>query len=319
MEEAYARYRAATIRSRLMLEAASEMVGLEDWESRQASISLRPQGGSDWGITLFASDAPDSVAEVVEGRAQIGIVNPSAVLSMAYRGVGPFAEPQPVRVITVIHQFDQLGFAVSARTGLTTLREVASRRYPLRVSLRGQVDHSVHLVTNQVLAALDFDLDDIRAWGGVVRYDRELPNGPNRIGAAERGEIDAIFDEAMPTFGNRALKAGMRFLGLDEEALHRLESMGLQRVAITKEEYPDLDRDVWTVDFSGWPVFCRTDLDDGVVTAFCAGLEARKERIPWFGVGTLPLDQMCRDTREGPLPVPLHPAAERFWRGKGYL
>lgn len=319
MEEAYARFRAATIRSRLMLEAASEMVALEDWPGKQARISLRPQGASSWGVTLFASDSPDSVSEVVEGRAQIGIVNPSAVLSMAYRGVGPFKEPAPVRVITVIHQFDQLGFAVSARTGLTTLRDLPSRKYPLKVSLRGQADHSVHLVTRQVFAALGFSEEDITSWGGEVRYDPELPYGPNRIGAAERGEIDAIFDEAMPTFAGRALKAGMRFLGVDEDALQRLESVGLRRVAITKAEYPDLDQDIWSIDFSGWPVFARADLADDVVTAFCTGLEARKGRIPWYGAGPLPLDQMCRDTRDGPLPVPLHPAAERFWRACGYL
>ena len=219
MEEAYARYRAATIRSRFMLEAASEMVALEDWQGRQARISLRPQGGTDWGVTLFASDAPESVDEVISGRVQIGIVNPSAVLAMAYRGAAPFTSPQPVRVITVIHQFDQLGFAVSKKTGLTSLRDLAARRYPLKVSLRGQRDHSVHLVTDQVLASVGMTLDDIKSWDGEVRYDPELPNGALRMGAAERGEIDAVFDEAMPTFGNRALKAGMRFLGLDEESL----------------------------------------------------------------------------------------------------
>ena len=33
----------------------------------------------------------------------------------------------------------------------------------------------------------------------------------------------------------------------------------------------------------------------------------------------LPLAQMVRDTPEGHLEVPLHPAAERFWRECGYL
>jgi len=31
------------------------------------------------------------------------------------------------------------------------------------------------------------------------------------------------------------------------------------------------------------------------------------------------LAQMVRDTAEGHLEVPLHPAAERFWRERGYL
>ncbi len=28
---------------------------------------------------------------------------------------------------------------------------------------------------------------------------------------------------------------------------------------------------------------------------------------------------MCKDTVEGPMGIPLHPAAERFWREQGYL
>jgi len=56
-----------------------------------------------------------------------------------------------------------------------------------------------------------------------------------------------------------------------------------------------------------------------MVRRVCAGLEARRHMIPWEGAGPLPLDRMCRDTPEGPLDVPLHPAAEAFWKEQGYL
>lgn len=310
--------RAATLRSRLMLEAASELVGWDSWKPKQARINLRIQGDDSLTVCLYASDAAGAVDEVVRGDVQVGIVNPSAVLFMAYRGLAPFSEPMPVRTISVIHQFDQLGFAVMADSGLRSVRDVRDRKYPLRVSLRGQTDHSVHLVVNTVLSVLGFSLQDIKSWGGQVRYDQELPYGPNRLGAARRGEIDAIFDEAMPAYGMEALEAGMRFLGLEEAELQALEARGLRRAAITKAEYPLLHEDVWSVDFSGWPIFCRADLSEEIVTAFCGALEARKDRIPWYGEGPLNLDQMCRDTRDGPLMVPLHPAAERFWQERGY-
>jgi hypothetical protein len=66
-------------------------------------------------------------------------------------------------------------------------------------------------------------------------------------------------------------------------------------------------------------VFCHEHTPDDLVTAICAALEARRDRIPWQGEGPLPLERMCYDTPEGPLDVPLHPAAERFWRDRGYL
>ena len=50
-------------------------------------------------------------------------------------------------------------------TGLTSITEIVERRYPLRLSLRGQRDHSVHLVTDQVLSAYGFSLADVERHG----------------------------------------------------------------------------------------------------------------------------------------------------------
>ncbi len=104
-----------------------------------------------------------------------------------------------------------------------------------------------------------------------------------------------------------------------EPYLQKLEAMGLRRVAISREEYPKLSEDVWTIDFSGWPVFTDANRPDHLIRSFCEGLDARKDRIPWYGEGPMRLDLMCRDTREGPLPVPLHRAAEQYWRERGYI
>jgi len=73
------------------------------------------------------------------------------------------------------------------------------------------------------------------------------------------------------------------------------------------------------LDFSGWPAFVRVGADDELMRRICAGLEARRDAIPWEGTGPLPLDIMCQDTQEAPLDVPLHPAAEAFWQERGYL
>jgi len=307
------------MRSKLMLEAASELVGSPDWDDRQVEINFRVQGAESWKIRFFASDAPNSIDAVASGRADIAICNPGAVLSMALNGAAPFKEPIPVRAIFVLPQFDQFAFAVKADTGITSLADIRDRKYPLRVSLRGQRDHSVHLVASQVLEAYGFSFDDIERWDGVVRLDDEFPNGPNRIGAVERGEIEAIWDEALPMFGQRALELGMRFLPVDEPELRQLEAKGLRRVAIPRSIYPALESDVWTVDFSGWPVFCLESTPDQIVTAFCAAVEARKANVPWYGEGPMDLRLMVSDPPEAPLTIPLHPAARRFWQEKGYL
>jgi TRAP-type uncharacterized transport system substrate-binding protein len=308
-----------TTRSRLMLEVASALVNRRDWPYLQARVSLREQGSDQWPVTLFASDSPAALWEVASGKVQFAIINPSMILKMAALGSPPFTEPLPLKSIAVLPSSDQMLFAVSEKTGLKSFADIRQRRFPLKVSLRGQPDHSLHIITRQVLSTAGFSLDDVVSWGGQVRYDPGMPYGENRIGAAERGEIHAIFDEGASTWGNMALEMGMTFLPVEEDLLQRLEKVGLRRGFIERTNFPKLAADVPTLDFSGWPIYTHSNITDQLVEDFCRALEASKDRIPWAKDAPLPLAQMVRDTPEGHLEVPLHPAAEHFWRERGYL
>lgn len=308
-----------TIRSRLVLEVASEMVDQAGWPHRQARVSLRPQGADEWAITFFASDGPAAIEQVARGEVHMAISNPAGYVALAARGTGPFKAPIPLRAITVIPSPDQLAFAVTEQTGMTSFKEIRERRYPLRVSMRGQRDHALHPIVNEVLASAGFCLDDIVAWGGQVRYDDGLPQNENRLGAVGRGEVDMVIDEAVRGWVNSAAGSGMRVLPLDEAMLTRLEAMGFRRAVIPKARYPKLPEDVPTLDFSGFAVYTHAEVADAVINSICAALEARKDRIGWQEPGPLPLERMCRDTPDGPLVIPLHRAAEKFWRERGYL
>ena len=308
-----------TIRSHLVLEVASELVDRTEWPYRQARITLREQGGEVWPVCLFGCDTPAAIDQVARGEVQVAIINPAGPLALALRGRGPFRSAISLRAITVIPSPDQLAFAVTERTGLKSLHDIRERRFPLRVSIRGQMDHSLHLVVKEVLSAAGFSLDDVVSWGGQVRYDAGLPNSPKRLGAVQRGEVDMIIDEAVRSWIDAATKSDMGVLPLDEPLLQRLEELGFRRAVIPKARYTKLKEDVPTLDFSGFPVYTHVNVPDAIVTSICSALEARKEKIPWQEDGPLPLDRMCRDTPEGPLNIPLHPAAERFWRERGYL
>ncbi len=308
-----------TTRSRLMLEVATELVNRRDWPYLQARVSLREQGSSEWPVTLFGSDSPATIRDVASGKVQFAIINPSMVLKIAALGSSPFTEPLPLRSIAVLPSSDQMVFAVRENTGLKSFTDIRERRFPLKISLRGQPDHSLHVIINHVLSGAGFSLDDIVSWGGEIRYDAGMPYGVDRIGAVQRGEIHAIFDEGASTWGNMALELGMTFLALDEDLLKRLEIIGLRRGLIERTNFPKLSSDVPTLDFSGWPIYTHKNTAGPLVMDFCRALEASKDRIPWAENAPLPLAQMVRDTPEGHLEVPLHPAAERFWQERGYL
>lgn len=323
MEQKRSYYPPATTRSACMLQVASRLVATREWTYRQAQVLLRQQGAEEWKLSLFASDNPETIDDVAQGKVHIATINPSMVLTVALRGNGPFKKPIPLRAIAVIPSLDQLGFAVTEKSGLRSLHDIRERRFPLRVSVRGERVHSLHLILREVWAPFGFTLEDLVKWGGKISYDDAQMGDPHgfraRVGAVRRGEIDAIFDEALNLWVNPAVDSGMRFLSLEEPVLEKLERVGLRRGTISTKIFPSLDRDVTTVDFSGWPVYTHESVADELIVAFCRGLEESKDSIPWQGEGPLPLEKMCRDTPEGPLTIPLHPAAERFWRERGYL
>lgn len=309
----------AKTRSSLILEIAAELIRPTGFSLNQSLVRLRRQGKQDWGLTLFGSDSYKVVHQVASREVDIALMNPAGPLAAAYRGKGPFSEPVPVRAITVIPSRDWMGFAVADRTGLQSLADVRERRYPLRISIRAQPDHATHVYIDEVLRSYGFGLDDIRSWGGAIVADAEMSFHPARTGRVKSGEVDAIFDEAVLQLIPQLNELEMHLLPLEEEVLERMDDIGFHRSPIPREMFPNLAADVPALDFSGWPVYTHADTPDDVVYPFCHALDVRKSTIVWQEPRDLPLDEMCRDTPAGPLKIPLHPAAERYWRDSGYL
>ena len=310
-----------TIRSRLVLEIAAELVSRNDQPNGQAKILLRPQGGGDWPLALFGSSTVEGLHEVIGGDADLAIVNPSSLLSLAYRGKGSyFNAPQPVRPIAVFPSRDSCMFAVSRDTGLTHVEDIARQKIPLKLAVRGQGDHWLHQTLDDLVEAAGFSLDDLRSWGGEVRAEGHIPKpGGPKFEAMARGEINAIFDESITSWANDATPAGMTVLQMTEETIAKLEAIGYRGDLITKEQFPTLPEDIRTLDFSGWPIIVHENASNQLVTQICEGFEARKHLIPWQEEGPLPIERMCRDCPDTPLDVPLHPAAEEFWKGLSYI
>src|SRR5947209_19918064 len=57
------------------------------------------EGGQFTPNLTFATGTPDLAYAVAKGELDLLAINPSAFLTMAYRGTGPFKEPLPVRAI----------------------------------------------------------------------------------------------------------------------------------------------------------------------------------------------------------------------------
>lgn len=312
------------LRSMLMLDVAREMMIDPDWTHKALSVSMSdPEKISNPPVSFLGVNDPRALVAVAAGRLAVATVNPVVMLNMARLGTGPFQAPLELSTIAVIPHYDQLAFAVSDRLGFQTLSDIAAAHYPLRVSVRGSLDEVTAMSIDVVLGVYGFSLADITAWGGTVHYDQPMPNHPTRLGRLRSGEIDAIFEEGTIIWADEVVAAGATIMPIDDSHLTALQRIGFRRGVLDVTTYPTLGADVQTVDYSGWPIYCRTAAPDDLVDQVCRALDRAKDRIVWK-IGPehqapLPLQEMVKDSPATPFDVPLHPAAATYWTHHGYI
>jgi TRAP-type uncharacterized transport system substrate-binding protein len=260
----------------------------------------------------MATGSPILAHDVVGGGLEMAMVNPCAFLTQAYRGVGLFDKPLPVRVIGVYPSHDQFVFAIHPKTGIRSLADIKARRYPLQVSVKEDPTHSTRVMTDQVLGLYGFSLADIESWGGQLHMSGS-PSDPRRMEPMRAGVLEAVFDEALTIWLDDALACGLEPIELEADTFAKLGVLGWRRVTITPRMYPRLKRDHPCIDYSGWPLYASASLPDQVAYDVCAGFAARKAEIVWEESFT-GVAQLGRDTEATPNDVPLHPGAARWYR-----
>ncbi len=268
-------------------------------------------------LTL-ASDTPNAADAVLRGELDLSVFNPSAYLTMAYRGVGPYAKPLPFRAIGVMPSLDWQVFAVSTRHGISSVAEIGERQLPLHISVRTDPNNPTRFVVDQVLGAYGFSTADIERWGGSLQLI-DGPRDPRRVQGIRDGSIDAVFDEGVSGWGHLAIAHGMRFLQIGNAGMNRLKELGWRLIPIDRTEFPELTEELTAVSFSGWPLFTRADLPDDLAYAMAKALDAARPLVQWDSTKPVELRDLCVSSDACPLDVPLHPGAERYYREQGAL
>jgi TRAP-type uncharacterized transport system substrate-binding protein len=287
-------------------------------------LSLLPRGKQGDCISLsFAADSFRELKLLAEGKVSIAWINPSASVTLAYRGTGPLRGRIPLRAIAVFPSWDVMGFAVHKSTGITSLSQIKQERFPLRLSTgpvgrRDMIDSPVTFMVHAALKAAGFTVADLRGWGGKIQAVSR-PSHPDRRAGIENGTINAVFDEGIKSWGQTALDHGFRYLPIDGPVLKRLKAMGYRPGVVPKSHFKGMARDVPTIDFSGWPMVVRADMPNDVAYALCEALELRRRAIPTDNFRPLKIADLCANDDEAPFDVPLHPGARKFYRERGYL
>ena len=287
-------------------------------------LALLPRGKQGNCISLaFAADSFRELQMLADGKASVAWINPSASVTLAYRGTGPLKERIPLRAIAVFPSWDVMGFAVHESTGIESLEQIKKERIPLRLSTgpvgnRDMTESPVTFMVHSALKAAGFTIEDLRRWGGKIQAVSR-PSHPDRRLGIEKGTINAVFDEGIKSWGQTALDHGFRYLPITGPVLKRLKVMGYRPGTVPRSHFKGMADDVPTIDFSGWPMVVRSDMTNDVAFALCEALEARRKVIPTDNFRPLNIADLCANNEQAPCDVPLHPGAKRFYRERGYL
>jgi len=250
-----------------------------------------------------------------------GFGNPAGLSAMAYWGRGFYRRKIPLRAIGVFPTWDRLIFAVRPGLGIESLEDIKQQKYPLRISTRrrGKLATTIYAI-EEVLRAYGTSYREIEKWGGKI-IEAPNPSGPERRHAILSGQADAVFDEGVKSWGSVALKAGMRFLPIDDKAIRHMARIGFPDAQLTREHYPELPASIRCIDFSGWTFFCHADLPARLAYEMARAVDLCHEQIPvdHFDKRPMTMTEFCRGGEAGQLTIPLHPGAKKYFREKGYL
>ena len=260
--------------------------------------------------------------EIGARRIDIAYINPAALVAMAYRGKGYYKQKMALRVLASFPSWDRIAMVVSKDLGVKSLRDVACRKIPLRVSTRlSGVNNGTYYTVSTILSLYGISFEKIKRWGGKVQ-ECARPFAPERLKGIARRSLDAVFDEGISTIGgwlDQALDNGYEVLSLEPDIVRQLERMGYTKAILPKSRYRQLRDDVLSIDFSGWSLVTHRWFPDTLAYAAIETIDERQSVIPVDDDRPLDMKNLCRSTEKCPLQIPLHSGAAKYYREKGYL
>jgi hypothetical protein len=308
--------------------AAGVFTKCSDGLATQLNVSLT-SGKRDSGPTEFRIGINGDVyggmlapIEVGKKREDIAYVNPSAMVAMAYRGKGYYKQKMALRILGCFPSWDRIALVVSKDLAVKSLRDIAQRKIPLRVSTRfSGVNNATYYTIETILSFYGISFGKIRRWGGKVQ-ECPRPDAPQRRKGIAEHSLTAIFDEGVSTVGgwlDQALENGYEIIPIETEIVKKLERLGYSGTVLPQSRYRQLNHDVSTIDFSGWALVTHKWLPDRVAYAAIETINEKQKFIPVDDDQPLNMRELCHGSEKCPLRIPLHRGAAKYYKEKGYL
>jgi uncharacterized protein len=268
----------------------------------------------------------DALIAVFDGEVNLCIATPAHILPSALKGEGVFQGRalSSLRALAVLPQTDRMVFAIDPKFGVRTFDDLRRKRLPLRIAT--SPDDGVNLigyVAARYLEAHGVDRVALESWGGSLVT---APRPEQSVARMERGEVDAVLQEAFMTpWWRKMLDARSAiFLGAEEPALARLEEeQGWPRATIPANYWPGQSEPLPALDFSDFVVLVRDDMAEDIayLLTWCIvetreAIERQYRHIP---PERSPLTYPLVPANMAKAPIPLHAGASRYYANAGLL
>ncbi|MBI4562008.1 MAG: TAXI family TRAP transporter solute-binding subunit [Candidatus Rokubacteria bacterium] len=201
------------------------------------------------------------------------------------------------------------------KLGLSSLQEVKDRKLPAKLySL--PVGSIGEFGARQLLREYGITYADVKGWGGSATHV-----GYNVIVDAMRDAradvLIAVVTPKHPSITEIATFADVKFLSLEPERVKGLVSLGYQAATMPANEFKNQPEPLATV---GFPTVLITNaaLPDSAAYTITKTIAENKEALVrgHAGLAAFEPTEAWRPERVG---IPLHPAAERYYRERGWL
>jgi uncharacterized protein len=247
-----------------------------------------------------------------EGPIDFGITQSDRV-RWAYEGTDAYAKDGPfknLRIIARIESPSYLMIAAPKSAGITDLKQIGKNKMPIRLLLGNGGEP-----LEAVMAYYGFSTKDVQAWGGKILVGNSLLLNPNFDLMMGVG-IVANYPEGGMWY-QMSLKKDLVFFPLPEDLRQKLAQEYRGELVDVPFRYMRGvgDEPLPTVGFGGLAVYGRDDLPDPFVHDVAKALDERHSLIKW---ATHPFSYDPATVWDG-RGVPLHPAAERYYRERGYM
>lgn len=289
--------------------------------------------GGDWYMTLSAlselinKKEPSIVIKVVQGG---GITNPATIgegksdmgyvfptfAKAAYEGTNPYTKRYPdLRVMVIGFGSAYLEISVLADRKIDSFEDVFRKKRPIRF-LVNRKGTTTAWFFDRILEYYKVNRTTIEAWGGKVYYTA-YADWPQ---LAKDGHIDLMFNQvSIPSAVLQEIASARKIKLLHFPSDLRefmAKKYALEKAPIPAGTYRFQKEDARSLRLS-YGLAVRSTVPDRVVYRILEVIDSNIEQVKAIH----PVFQKEFDIRTGwKLPgAPLHPAAERFYKDKGYM